>query len=119
MPDIDKLQTVLQWAGGISLIVAAAIAAVWKIMRDAGNEPDRVRDERERAERSKRYSVERELEVERLERRFEKIIEALRVSILGEIKAQQDAWREDFKIINGRVTAVERDVDAHARRPRQ
>lgn len=117
MPDIDKLQTFLQWAGGIAVIVGAVIAAIWKVIKGVGDEPDRVRDERERMERSRRYQVERELEIERLERRFEKIIEALRVSILGELEKHQVSWREDLRDLNTRLSAVEHDAP-HPRRPR-
>lgn len=118
-PDIDKLQTVLQWAGGVAIVIGGIIAAVWKIIRGSDGETDRSREERERLERSKRYQVERELEIERLERRFEKIIEALRVSILGELNRHEELWREDFKGINVRLAAVEKDVaESHSRRPR-
>lgn len=111
-PDIDRLQTILQWAGGIAVIIAGAIAGIWKVIKGGAAESDRSRDERERGERSKRYTLERELEIERLERRFEKIIESLRVSILGEMEKHQTTWREDFKEINGRVSDIERDRDA-------
>lgn len=119
-PDIDKIQTVLQWAGGVAVVVGGALAAIIKIFRNSGDETERDRDTRERGERSKRYQLERELEVERLERRFEKIIEALRVSILGELKEQQESWRKDFEGINNRLATVERrEMDSsHPRRPR-
>lgn len=127
MPDIDKLQTFLQWAGGVAIIIGGVIAGIWKIVRGSSDESDRERDERERTERSLRYKVERELEIERFERKFEKIIESVRVSILGKIEAQQDSWQEDFKSITDRVSAlnervagVEKEADGpHPRRPRQ
>lgn len=119
MLDFDKWPTLLQMASIIGVFAGGIIAAVFG-GRKKPDSVDRERDERERGERSKRYTAERELEIERLERRFEKVIEALRVSILGELEKHQVLWRQDFKSINDRLTAVEREIEApHPRRPRQ
>lgn len=122
-PDIDKLQTFLQWTGGIAVIVVTAMAAVWKVIKGSGDEPDRVRDDRERAERSKRYQLERENEMLLFEMKFQKVIESVRVSILSELTANHAMLRQDFQTFNARLAAVERearevDNTPHPRRPR-
>lgn len=119
MLDFDKWPTLLQMASIIGVFAGGIIAAVFG-GRKKPDSVDRQRDDREREERSKRYQVERLLEIERLERRFEAVIQALRESVLGKIEEQQESWREEFKAINARMAAVEREIETpHPRRPRQ
>lgn len=108
-PDLDKFQSILQWAGGVVVVIGGSVAAIVKIMRGSG-ETDRERDERERGERSKRYQVEREAEMLRFEQKFEIFGKALREAVFVRLDEIDESMKAEVRPMQQRLTAVERDV---------
>lgn len=118
-PDIDKLQSILQWAGGVAVVVGGAIAAIIKIVRGGHEESEREREDRERAERSRRCQLERQVEIVELERKFELSVGAVREAILGKLDRTEQTLRTDIKSFDDRLRAVEQDVAALSQPRRQ
>lgn len=119
MPEIVNIHDAFQYGGTIAIVVAALVGVVWKLFTGGGQESDHERDVREREERSRRYQLEREADMNDVRSEFNKVIEALREAIYYKIDQTAVALRSDMKAIDDRLRIVERDVAVIlSRRPR-